>query len=106
MTKMPVLFVGHGSPMNAIEENAFTKGWAEIAAKIPKPDAILCVSAHWTTEGSKVCDDPQPKMVYDTMPVVFSATASAARLLPYCRVELTPFGNSPQITSLFLYGQS
>ena len=65
MTKMPVLFVGHGSPMNAIEVNAFTRGWAEIAAKIPKPEAILCISAHWTTDGSKVSDAPQPKTVYD-----------------------------------------
>ena len=58
MTKMPVLFVGHGSPMNAIEDNAFTRTWTEIAARIPKPEAILCVSAHWVTEGSRVCDEP------------------------------------------------
>lgn len=65
MTKMPVLFVGHGSPMNAIEDNAFTRTWTEIAARIPKPEAILCVSAHWVTEGSRVCDEPSPKTVYD-----------------------------------------
>jgi 4,5-DOPA dioxygenase extradiol len=46
MHKMPVLFVGHGSPMNAIEDNEFTRNWVEIAAKIPKPEAILAVSAH------------------------------------------------------------
>ena len=65
MSETPVLFIGHGSPMNAIEENRFTKAWAEIAAKIPKPEAILCISAHWTTDGSRVSDDPQPKTVYD-----------------------------------------
>jgi len=65
MDKMPVLFVGHGSPMNAIEENSFTKTWKEIATKIPKPKAILAVSAHWTTNGSKINDETDPKTVYD-----------------------------------------
>ncbi len=44
--KMPVLFLGHGSPMNAIEENEFVKGFREVGKTIPKPNAILCVSAH------------------------------------------------------------
>ncbi len=65
MKEMPVLFVGHGSPMNAIEENTFTKKWVEIAAKLPKPVAILAISAHWTTNGSKVTDSQQPKTIYD-----------------------------------------
>ena len=47
--QMPVLFVGHGSPMNAIEENEFVQGWREIGKTLPKPRAILCVSAHWET---------------------------------------------------------
>jgi len=63
--RMPALFVGHGTPMNAIEDNAFTKRWAEIAANIPKPEAILAISAHWYTEGTRVTDEAQPKMVYD-----------------------------------------
>ena len=54
--KMPALFVGHGSPMNAMEDNEYTKGWEEIAEKIPKPEAILAISAHWYTEGTKVKD--------------------------------------------------
>jgi 4,5-DOPA dioxygenase extradiol len=45
--KMPVLFLGHGSPMNAIKENEFVTGFRNIAKAIPKPTAILCVSAHW-----------------------------------------------------------
>jgi 4,5-DOPA dioxygenase extradiol len=65
MHKMPVLFVGHGSPMNAIEDNEFTRNWVEIAAKIPKPEAILAVSAHWTTHGIKVGDSPEPRTIYD-----------------------------------------
>jgi 4,5-DOPA dioxygenase extradiol len=47
--KMPLLFLGHGSPMNAIEENEFVTGFRDIATKIPKPKAVLCVSAHWET---------------------------------------------------------
>lgn len=63
--KMPVLFIGHGSPMNAIEENIYTNEWVKTAREIPRPAAILCVSAHWYTSGTRVTDDPHPKMIYD-----------------------------------------
>lgn len=63
--KMPALFVGHGSPMNAIEDNEYTENWAKVAGQIPKPEAILSVSAHWYTHGTKITDVPYPKMVYD-----------------------------------------
>lgn len=63
--RMPMLFVGHGSPMNAIEDNIFTKDWEEIAQVIPKPEAILAISAHWYTEGTRISDSLQPKMIYD-----------------------------------------
>ncbi|MCG2730153.1 MAG: 4,5-DOPA dioxygenase extradiol, partial [Acetobacterium sp.] len=63
--KMPVLFVGHGSPMNAIENNEYTRGWEEIAAKIPKPKAILSISAHWYTNGTKTNDSTKPETIYD-----------------------------------------
>lgn len=65
MKKMPVLFVGHGSPMNAIENNDYTRNWTKIASEIPKPKAIISVSAHWYTDGSRITDDENPKMVYD-----------------------------------------
>jgi 4,5-DOPA dioxygenase extradiol len=64
-TPLPALFVGHGSPMNAIEDNAVTRGWREIAASMPRPRAILCVSAHWETRGTWVCDNPQPETIHD-----------------------------------------
>jgi 4,5-DOPA dioxygenase extradiol len=48
-SKMPVLFLGHGSPMNAIEENIFVKGFREIGKRVERPKAILCISAHWET---------------------------------------------------------
>jgi len=63
--RMPVLFVGHGSPMNAIEDNAFTRTWRELAASIPRPRAILMVSAHWYTHGTRATDSPRPETVYD-----------------------------------------
>ena len=63
--KMPVLFVGHGSPMNAIEENEFAKAWIEEGKKLPKPRAILAVSAHWETMGTKVTAMEKPKTIHD-----------------------------------------
>ncbi len=63
--RMPVLFVGHGSPMNAIETNTFTSQWEALSAQIPRPKAILAVSAHWYTEGTRTHDAPHPKTVYD-----------------------------------------
>jgi 4,5-DOPA dioxygenase extradiol len=63
--KMPVLFVGHGSPMNAIEDNEFTEKWRAIAKNIPIPTAVLCVSAHWLTRGSFVTAAPQLKTIHD-----------------------------------------
>lgn len=62
---MPVIFVGHGSPMNAIEDNEYTQGWRNIAAFIPKPDVILSVSAHWETRGTKVCVLENPETIHD-----------------------------------------
>ena len=63
--QMPVLFVGHGNPMNAIEDNSFTQGWAKIVEKIPKPQAILCISAHWLTRGTRVTAMEMPKTIHD-----------------------------------------
>ncbi len=65
MGKMPVVFIGHGSPMNAIEDNEFAKGWQGISANIPKPKAILCVSAHWYGEGTFVTSAKAPELIYD-----------------------------------------
>jgi len=63
--QMPLLFVGHGSPMNAVEENQFTRGWRETADSIPKPKAILCISAHWETRGTWVTAMENPKTIHD-----------------------------------------
>lgn len=63
--KMPVLFVGHGSPMNAIEENEFVAGWRNVAKTIPIPKAIICVSAHWETKGTFVTIADKPETIHD-----------------------------------------
>lgn len=62
---MPLLFVGHGSPMNAIEQNEFSKGWAAMGRKLPHPQAILCVSAHWETNGTFVTAMEKPETIHD-----------------------------------------
>jgi 4,5-DOPA dioxygenase extradiol len=63
--KMPVLFLGHGSPMNAIEENEFVTGFRNVAKDIPKPNAILCISAHWETKGTFVTAMQNPPTIHD-----------------------------------------
>lgn len=63
--KMPVLFVGHGNPMNAIDKNEFHNKWAELGKTLPKPKAILVVSAHWLTKGTKVTAMEKPKTIHD-----------------------------------------
>jgi 4,5-DOPA dioxygenase extradiol len=63
--RMPVLFLGHGSPMNAIEENEFSAGFRKIGQEIARPTAILCVSAHWETPGTYVTAMPNPRTIHD-----------------------------------------
>ncbi|QGW29981.1 4,5-DOPA dioxygenase extradiol [Phnomibacter ginsenosidimutans] len=62
---MPVLFLGHGSPMNAIEENEFVAGFRKTGQSLPRPQAILCISAHWETRGTFVTAMEQPRTIHD-----------------------------------------
>ena len=64
-TRMPVLFVGHGSPMNGIENNEFSRGWERLGREIPEPRAVLCISAHWLTRGTHVTAMDRPKTIHD-----------------------------------------
>ncbi|HOZ68504.1 MAG TPA: 4,5-DOPA dioxygenase extradiol, partial [Chitinophagaceae bacterium] len=64
-TLMPVLFIGHGSPMNGIENNIFSQQWAKTANEIMKPKAILVISAHWLTNGTFVTAMDNPKTIHD-----------------------------------------
>ena len=63
--KMPVLFVGHGSPMNAIEQNRFTKTLAGLTQRLPRPKAVCVISAHWVTNGSEVLAVGKPRTIHD-----------------------------------------
>ena len=63
--KMPVLFIGHGSPMNAIEDNEFSRRWKQMGKDIPIPKAVVVISAHWLTKGTMVTAMPNPKTIHD-----------------------------------------
>src|SRR5436189_5866805 len=62
---MPVLFVGHGSPMNGIEDNDFSMRWKNIAKEIPTPKAVLVVSAHWLSKGTRITAMDFPQTIHD-----------------------------------------
>lgn len=62
---MPVLFIGHGSPINGIEDNEFSRRWMEMGQRIPKPTAVIVVSAHWFTSGTKITAMDFPKTIHD-----------------------------------------
>lgn len=65
-TRMPLVFLGHGSPMNAIEDTAFSRSWTELGRILPRPQAILVVSAHWMTRGTTLVDvSPRPRIIHD-----------------------------------------
>jgi 4,5-DOPA dioxygenase extradiol len=63
--KMPVLFIGHGSPMNGIQDNEFSDYWKKLGKEIPQPTAVLCISAHWLTQGTFITAMPNPKTIHD-----------------------------------------
>ncbi|MDP4282448.1 MAG: 4,5-DOPA dioxygenase extradiol [Bacteroidota bacterium] len=63
--RIPLIFVGHGTPMNALEVNEFTEGWKEVVKDIPRPAGILCISAHWETEVSRVTTLEKPPTIHD-----------------------------------------
>src|SRR5512145_80197 len=62
---MPVIFLGHGNPMNALQDNDYTKAWARIGAEIPQPEAILSISAHWYIPQTAVTAMPAPRIIHD-----------------------------------------
>ncbi|SQC14819.1 LigB family dioxygenase [Klebsiella pneumoniae] len=64
-TRMPALFLGHGSPMNVLEDNRYTRAWAQLGETLPRPKAIVVVSAHWFTRGTGVTAMEAPKTIHD-----------------------------------------
>lgn len=64
-TRMPALFLGHGSPMNVLEENRYTEAWRKLGETLPRPSAIIAVSAHWVTRGTSVTAMAKPRTIHD-----------------------------------------
>jgi len=62
---MPAVFFGHGNPMNAIQVNAYSKGWAAIGSQVPKPKAVISISAHWYIPGTSVTAMSAPRTIHD-----------------------------------------
>jgi len=62
---MPVVFFGHGNPMNALSQNAYTEGWKQLGREIPKPNAVLAISAHWYVDRTAVTAMPRPRTIHD-----------------------------------------
>ena len=65
MSRMPAAFIGHGSPMNTLETNRYTAAWRAFGAALPRPRAILCISAHWFLNGTAVTAMPKPRVIHD-----------------------------------------
>ncbi|MCU0519457.1 MAG: 4,5-DOPA dioxygenase extradiol [Anaerolineae bacterium] len=64
-TRMPAIFFGHGNPMNAISDNAYSRGWAAVGASVGRPEAVLCISAHWYLPATLVTAMPVPRTIHD-----------------------------------------
>lgn len=62
---LPALFIGHGSPLHAVDDTEFSRAWRELGKVLPKPAAILCISAHWETRGTRITAMAQPKTIHD-----------------------------------------
>ncbi len=104
--RMPTLFVGHGSPMSAIEDNEFTRAWGDLGRRLPRPRAILMISAHWETKGVLVTSAERPRTIHDFYgfpPALYQKQYPApgdpalARqveglLAPYARADLDSWG--------------
>jgi 4,5-DOPA dioxygenase extradiol len=63
--RMPTVFLGHGNPLNALEKNAYTAAWETLAASMPRPRAIVAVSAHWYVPGARVTPEERPRTIHD-----------------------------------------
>lgn len=110
MIKASAIFIGHGSPMNAIEDTPASRGWREIAARFKRPRAVLCVSAHWVSDGVRLTGDAQPRTIHDFggFPAELFAVQYPAQGDPALAADvaarLSPFGARTDATWGFDHG--
>jgi 4,5-DOPA dioxygenase extradiol len=112
MPRMPVLFVGHGSPMNAIEDNAWNRDWRRLGDALPRPKAMLMISAHWETRGaSAVSASTAPETIHDFGgfpqalfdvqyrapgdPALAARSPSCCRPIPWCSTRRAAWTTAP-----------
>ncbi len=104
---LPAIFIGHGSPMNAIDDNEFTHAWKEIAKEIPRPAAILAISAHWETKGTQVTAMFEPQTIHDFygFPEILFHEVYPASGSPGLASQIKQLAKSTQVSSdLFTWG--
>ena len=96
---MPVLFVGHGSPENALLDNGFTRALSKLEKELPKPKAILCISAHWLTQGTLACASSKPETIHDFggFPEELYKISYPAPGAPDCAQRLAQIVKEPRI---------
>jgi 4,5-DOPA dioxygenase extradiol len=104
--RMPLLFIGHGSPMNAIENNNYTTSWKELGKILPVPKAILCISAHWLTSGTFVTTMQNPRTIHDFggFPKILYEQQYPAPGTPEFAEKTRKLVKSPKILSDFEWG--
>ena len=104
--RMPVLFIGHGTPMNALEDNPYTRAWRDLGLRLPRPRAILAISAHWETKGVLITAAERPRTIHDFYgfpPALYAmeypapgdpqlARTIAQMLAPHARADLDSWG--------------
>lgn len=104
--RMPVLFLGHGSPMNAIDENEFVQGFRKVSSEIERPKAIVVVSAHWETSGTRVTAIEQPPTIHDFggFPKALYEMQYPAPGMPELAQEVKQMANSTEVHLDYKWG--
>jgi len=104
--KMPALFLGHGSPMNVIEKNPFADRWEQLGKSMPRPRAIVSISAHWETTGTRVTAMENPRTIHDfgNFPQALFDIQYAAKGDPHLAEKIRSIVNKTEVTLDYKWG--